>query len=411
MGKNANKNETVTVDGVTDPELLFCDDALVVDYLNALLTSEPALNMDFREIHFVHQAARAGWKSTGIDNSLAGTSIMIETGFSKNEADVLRSENENLKYKTELAAIDTHVLRSENNNLKVEIARLMAQLNEVECKLQATRVQNSDLRSSIETGHRELNVSTTSVESITEHVHADSEPYLEETAETSIEADSELVVTHELVDVVIDQKEKPELDFAAQHNSGAGEISRELSPDPVVVVQEYRRDDTARPAIDPERSILSHVDIENDRKSQKNNYESAIFSRKNAVEKMPIQSARPVSKVIKRQHTEKFQDDQQTGNVLKATSINSYHPGKNYNETGRKPNSVQQQHVTEVVHKQNEDPASHTLTQIPDVADEINLESTPAPKVVVRRNVKNYEDLQKESDSANTTVSGHTIVL
>ena len=68
--------DTVTDHGyVINPELLFCSDALVVDYLNALLASEPALNMDFREIHFVHKEITPN----SIASSIVTNAMFIES--------------------------------------------------------------------------------------------------------------------------------------------------------------------------------------------------------------------------------------------------------------------------------------------------------------------------------------------
>jgi hypothetical protein len=46
-----------------------------------------------------------------------------------------------------------------------------------------------------------------------------------------------------------------------------------------------------------------------------------------------------------------------------------------------------------------------------DSTGDIDVPAAPAPKVVVRRNVMNYEDLQKEADSSHTPPTGHTIIL
>ena len=58
MKKNNDKDAANSFEGFFNPEL-FCNDATVVDYLNALLESEPARNMDFRGIRLVHQEMNA----------------------------------------------------------------------------------------------------------------------------------------------------------------------------------------------------------------------------------------------------------------------------------------------------------------------------------------------------------------
>jgi hypothetical protein len=411
MKKITGKDETVISEGTAIPELLFSDDALVVDYLNALLASDPALNMDFREIQILHQAIKTGWNSTGTANAVAGSSLTTETEFIKFEAGLLRNENETLKFKTELATIDAQVLRGENTNLKGEIACLTTQLNEIKHTLRTTLAQNNDLRSSIETSHNQLNSSTVNTKSTTQCVQANSAPYLEKTTEKTIDSDLEHVDTLDIVDLVIDQKEKPVPDITVQQDSITSENSHIIIPDPVTVVQEYHMDDKTCSAIDQDRLIISSVHVVNDREIQKKDSGVAIFSRRNSVEKSSTLIAKPVSKVIKQHHAEKHHGNQQDSQVLQVPSLNTAWPGKNNNEADRRPDFVQQQSVAEEINKQDDAPDSKMGMHPRDDADEINLAPIPAPKVVVRRNIKNYEDLQKESDTTNLPVVGHTIVL
>ena len=396
MGKTTDKEKAGNSAGVANPELLFNGDALVVDYLNSLLASESALNMDSREIQMLHQAIRSGWKSTGVPKTVAGNEIIYETDFSKIETDALRNENENLKFKTELATIDAQVLRSENNNLKTEITYLTAQLNEMKDKLSTVQTQNNELRSSIEAVHTQLSRKEVDAESATLHMNTESVPLPEEVTEHVMVSELEHAVSLETVAAVTDQKETSQVDVTVQHDAITGEIPREIL--------------LSSPVADLDRSFITRVTDINNRESQKNNSTAVVFSRKNSAEQTFLPRPQSVSKVIKQSTAEKNHGTQQAGQVLKATAITTAQSGKNNNEATRRINVVQQHPVVEIQNKQ-EDPASNKGTLLIDAAEEIDVAPAPDPKIVVRRNVKNYEDLQKESDTRNTIIAGHTVVL
>lgn len=400
MGKITDKEETGNSAGVANPDLLFNDDALVVDYLNSLLASESALNMDSREIQILHQAIRSGWKSTGVAKAVAGNAMIYETDFSKIETDALRNENENLKFKTELATIDAQVLRGENNNLKIEITYLTAQLNEIKYKLSTAQAQNNELRLSIEAVHNQLSRKEVDAERTTLHVNTELVSSAEKVTENMMVLEAEHAVPLETVEAVMDQKEKSQLDVTVQHDAIAGEFPREISPDSIM----------STPAADLDRSFVSRVSAVNNGENQKNNSDAVVFSRKNIAEQTFFPRAKSVSKVIKQPSSEKIHGTQQPDQAFKATAINTAHIGKNNNEANHRINLVQQQPEVEIQNKLD-DSASNNVTQPIDAAEEINVVPAPAPKVVVRRNVKNYEDLQKESEAGNRTVAGHTIVL
>lgn len=413
MKKNTDRDETVNSEGITNPELLFSDDAQLVDYLNALLASDPDLNSDFREIHFVHQAKSTGWKSADAANTVVGNAIMLETEFLKAEADALRNENENLKFKTELATIDAQVLRGENSNLKEKIAHLTANLNEMEYKLSSTLAQNYELKANIEVNKALslLNKPIIDIKSTEPYTDSDSTPHVEETAEEEFHTDPEHVVPLDIVDTVIEQEDKPVLDAAViPQSSTACEISKHVSQEPEIVVQKYRMDDERPSATDPDRSMISLLHNPNEFGNKNSKSDVSIFSRKSVVEKMTIQSDKPVSKIIKQQHAEKRSDTRQNSPALQVSYIGNAPPDNN-NEIILSPDSVKQQPVAEIENKNEDAPSSDMVNQSLDGTVGIDLAQTPAPKNIVRRNVKNYEDLQKESDSTISSATGHTIVL
>jgi hypothetical protein len=384
MKKIIDKDAAVDSDAVVNPELLFCDDALVVDYLNALLASEPALNMDFREIHFVHQEIQPNIRA----NTIVGNAMSIESEFSITEVDILRSENENLKFKTELASIDAQVLRNENDKLKIEKNRLVAQLSEMKVKLTTVQAENDSLRQSAETASYRLDPPATHVEDQMQDAHTDFITHTEIATEGDV-SDPEHIFLEEIAE-------------------------QDSPPEAVVMVEECRNDCKIKTSIpiDQERSIISGTPIPNDFVKKMNTHGVAIFSRERTAGGVSLQNDQPLSKVIKHHPAERNRT-QQTGHIQKTASPNAIPREKNKNAADFSPNFVpQQHHIAEIESNQETDTTSpYAAVQQLKNADEITMPDAPEPKVVIRRNVKNYEDLQKESDSIKTTETGHTIVL
>lgn len=397
MKKNTDKDETTKSEGISNPELLFSDDGLVVDYLNSLLASAPALKLDSGEIHFVHLSIGAGWIPARATNTVVDTSMRYESEISAMEAEVFKNENENLKFKAELANIDIQVLRSENDKLKTDVTSLTAQLNEMTQTLDAMLTENNDLKSRIAPCQNKLNV-----EDKTPHLQADSVINPEMATENESESDAEPVVSHDDIETMTDQEEEPELEFVAPQNLFPVEIAMGISDDSVIDVQEQGINE-----IDQDTAIISRPHAVIDRVNQKTDHAVVIFSRKINETVSSVQNAKQVSKVIKRQYVQEFHTIQESDQDQQGTFQNPVQHEETIEKSERQPEFVQQRPETirEDVAVSNKD------AQRLDDTDEPDLVPVPAPKVVVRRNVKHYEDLQKESESVNIPNAGHTIVL
>jgi hypothetical protein len=79
-------------------------------------------------------------------------------------------------------------------------------------------------------------------------------------------------------------------------------------------------------------------------------------------------------------------------------------------DADRNPDPLPQQDDRASEFEPEDGPVQKTDALHPVGDAEIDMEHAPDPKVVVRRNVKNYQDLQNEADSADKK-AGHTIVL
>ncbi|MFZ4856559.1 MAG: hypothetical protein ACOYL3_09195 [Desulfuromonadaceae bacterium] len=381
MKKNINKNVAGNSDVPFNPELLFCNDATVVDFLNALLESEPALNMDFREIHFVHQEILPSSKA----NIVVGNAIFIESEGSKTEAEVLRSANENLKFKTELAEIDVQVLRTENNKLKIDKERLIAQLIELKTKLDTMCAENASMRKAAETDCHLLNEPVINTDNETENIQADAPPCTVKAADDDIDSESGQTALDDIAE-------------------------KDIQAEPVTVVEENFKGDKNNILTDQESLNILAVTVQNDIEKKLGSSKVAIFSRVDSTGGISRQNVPSVSKIIKHHPVEKIHT-RLVGHLVKAASPGEVPPDEKNSIALGGINFVQQQAATLENNQVADSPVSIPVAEPLKDADEINMPSEPAPKAVIRRNVKSYEDLQKESGSNKTAEVSHNLIL
>ena len=104
-----------------DTEDLVTDNAQLVHYLNSLLTSAPQSKIDFSEAGFY------------CDQSTGDPAV-----------------DEVIYFGAELTKHQVRELKNENSLLKLKVARLIAQLNDTEFKLDALSAENTNLKSDID---------------------------------------------------------------------------------------------------------------------------------------------------------------------------------------------------------------------------------------------------------------------
>jgi hypothetical protein len=410
MAKNFGKFATVKTEAVINSDLLFNDDALVVDYLNALLVSSPGMNLHSGEISISPLTMEAEWESFGVSNSALDTAVFFD--FAKMEADRLRSENENLKLQSELLKIDAQVLRSENNNLKLEVACMKTELRDVKCTLDKALTENNALNTGVKSLNDKIKTLTTSAINVTPLVHVAFSPSSEKTDAKGVEADAKQVVVDECVEFVIETKEAiTVLPLAVQQNNMPCESIKEISTTPVIVERTQRVDEKICSGTEQDTAMISRVNFADERNIQRPDHDAVKLFRQQVATEISIQSAKPVSKIIKQHQTRKDQSHIETDQLLIATAPEPFRDDKISKEPDRTLTFVQQQHVMEPETRQQEDAVSDDEIRRLDGSDEIDLEPVPAPKVVVKRNVKKYEDLQNKTDSNINTKAGHNVIL
>ena len=436
MKKSIDKDTVTDPDFVVNSELLFCSDALVVDYLNALLASEPALNMDFREIHFVHKEITPN----SIASSIVTNAMFIESDTSKSEADALRSENESLKFKTELASIDAQVLRNENSKLKIEKERLVAQLSELKVTLKSMQAENDSIKEIAEAARHQLD---------TQAANSDEQVLRDENNRLKTEKDRldtklrELKVKLETMQAENDSLKQIAEEARHQIDTQAAKIKEQdqkMSADtinsaaiatvenilsvqdntvgPIIPKQEAQQESASAPdelrndhntsiPTNQERLVLSPVTIPSESVKSLHAPAVTVSSSERVLGVTSGFKVQPLSKAVK-QHPVEIHHARQTVQVEEDVSQN---PAENSAAAQRTPNlsNPPLQDVAEVPNNQESDAPSDSLTSAPLFKgdDEITMPDAPVPKVVIRRNIKYYEDLQKEADSSNKAETDH----
>lgn len=411
MNKNIGLDEPVNCEEVINHKLVFSDDALVVDYLNNLLASAPAINPDSGEIHFVHLPTWARRDHSGAANAFIDKALVFGTEQSKIEAEELRKENEHLKFKTELAEIDSQVLRDENHKLKTELTCLEAQRNEMKNTLDAILTQNNDLLSKMNLLQNQLDLSEKkSIEALSK-THEASAPIICEVAEENADPVSEIPLPYDNLEPETENKEEHPFELAPQQEIIPPEFTQELPPDPVNIVERSYLEDNCCSGVAQDTLFISRTHSLGQSDNPSVDHNAAVFSRR-AVALDPIdRSTKPSSKIIKQNHVKDNPRIQGTIPAAKVTPPNSSHHNKINKETDRKPDFVQQQQIEEPVISQKENPVPKMETHNAFDADEIDLEPATAPKIIVQKHMKNYVDLQNETDPSNIAKEGHAIIL
>lgn len=401
MKKTTTKNEPFT------SERLFSDDALVVDYLKSLLSSAPSMILDSGERHFMHLAIDAGWKLDGTSNAVVDAPMNFDTDRLRIEADMLRNENKELKFKAELAKIDAQVLRSENHNLKKKTISQKTQLNEITYTLETLVTENNELKLQKAFLQNQVDKRMADTKSkaalMPDPVEAPEEVPLSET---------ERIVPDDTGESAASQREEPGLVPFEPQEAVTCESSQELSSNMVLVEQIPCVDDRISFRDDLETEYISRVHFVDDKTKQKDTHEVVIGTRNRGEAHTPFQSAHPVSKIIKQQQVEKIQSHRVTVHAAKAVAPD---PVQHYNASREVERTLQYAQqplpVAEPEIRREEAPVSNKAMLLLDGTEEVDLKPAPAPKVVVRRNVKYYQDLQNEADGSNAAKEEHTIIL
>ncbi len=401
MKTDAETNETADSEGTINPDVVFNDDVLVVDYLNALLASAPALELDSGEVHYVQLAIGAGWKPTVVGNSFVDSSVFFETENLKMENETLHNENESYKFKVEMAKIDVQVLRSENHHLKAEIAALKSQQEQLKHTLDELAAENSVLKTealpAVATNQPEPEITIIAL--------SHPAPLVHEPSELTVDAEGEVVQASQPERNLPDIREEP-VDIIPF------EMVQEIPFEAEIVAPSPRLPESTFSA-EAERSTMFQAHITEEPAPLKVRTEQVLSSRNIFGSVISTPSTMHASKVVKQHQIDQYQRRHEPDQTVKTTPLI---PDSSVDHISKKaewqPVFAQPLQVAEpeIVPEENA-VLQQDLQQHRDSTDEIDLAPAQAPQVVVRRHMKDYQDLQKEADPDNTAVTGHTLVL
>ena len=422
---------------------IFQDNAGLLDYLNALLKPHPQLDFDSGEVRFVYNDTHKDSEFVSIHSSVVDNIVRFGTDQAKNEAQELRNEN---------------------HALKLKVARLLAQLNETECSMEAIQSENAGLKASLSNLQAQLTISRMITKNHREIVkmksrHAslhlpeakepvaepkseietvDWAPVMPETimpaAEESVEPEMEPIepVEPEVCEAAVEAMPEEEpavqtglpawsssetvadqvpapLQVAAEQPATRGaagllpaqnEVAVPIYAVPAVVAEKrgagepvvrepvYAGGDAAATiaaaAAVPEKTVRQVAE------------ESPQPAKPRVGLTQPVQSSRPTSKVIKSHEVKKQPAEQKAEPTFKEIS-----PSEKPKAETEKPKPVLAQFIPEpeqVEPEPEQELAADKEMLQPGVA-ETGIEPAPIPKVLVKKQMQNYQQSQDEADA------------
>ena len=453
------EDEAFNPEGAFASDGVFSDNALLVDYLNALLVPHPQMNLEF-----------------GKGRSLRGVS---EDDAQHAEESIILTESL-VTFEIERAKSEAKELRSENEALRLKNARLIAQLNETECSFDAVLKQSDTLKSRIAALENQLKISRMITKNhveiskiITKNakrrvpddaalvldkiVRLEVEPVAEMDAQVIVELaapaaefpalqaapeevpaevgepdapwefalEPEVEPVHPvlpdiavspvaaalLLDIEADAEEQPQVASGAWLPIGGrydGVLQPQDAPEPVTVIRAMPVDGGhAAGNQDAPAVALPEVNVEVKRPVPA---EMPTPVRERVAAVKPLQKSKTASRVMKSNDAKKptvVKADPVEKVMLQPAPISAEDAieGGNKGEPEAGPQAIEPE-VTQAVAPEDVT-ADRDLLQ-PAGLDETQIERAPVPKVVVRRQMLNYKESQQEKD-AGEVKTGHDI--
>jgi len=396
MKNVTDKDKQFNVEAVFNAEGVIANEGVfnaIVDYLNDMLASPPNMNnmnLNLGEIRFVHKTADDYSKPVDTSGTVIDKVINIEADRTK---------------------LEVNMLRDENDDLKLKIARLVAQLNDIECSYEAVLNENKHLKSTTDYLQSELENLKTSAMSTTLQVQDESAFISDQTPEIINISEEDSVPVQTASNVATLPDEDDDLTDEEQQKILVPEIAEETIPEPPVAEDECHPVKEFYPGVAEDKAIISRPHIATENVTNKTKPDFAVFSQKRFAIDKSIQRSNSTSKIIKCDPATKHTSANKTEPVLETTPDNFIvkqdwisHEINTDSDRIQPQNVIEQENIPEADQNSNRDLLAIVNT------DESSLGPAPAPKTDVRKHLKNYKAIQDSSDPTIPN-SGHNIIL
>lgn len=373
--------------------VVFKSDANVLEYLNSLLSSVPAVVLESGETQFVRLAIDEGWKGLDAATALISNAISYHNDLSKKEVEQLEFENRNLKFREELASIDAQVVRSENEKLKEQIAWLTENLDTVKAALQELTAENDGLKARARFFEEQL--------AVLKNIKTAADPPSDGPESVAEEGSGSETMSG------LDHRSPSAEDPVEMRDNEIVEDVQENCAVTVFAEQEGIAANESCSSVEPERGYVSQPGSGNAKVDIKAFPNALILSRGRDLSGAAIRGGGSATKIIKQQTA-----DLSLSPVSHEPVRPVEKPFKSVTTIGEvvcKPEPVTPEEPDGVKPGENGpvsgDPDLHTQ-------EDTNPDMEPVPETsdVLRRKVKNYENLQSDADSANNRTR-HTLIL
>ena len=379
-------------------EAIFIDDLPLVDYLNALLSSAPPLNCDVFPKFFTPPPNHP--YKTAVNHSI----VVADKDEKKHvdelyrELELLKKENQQLRFESELSKIDVEVLRSENEKLTTVNSQYKSELIKNQAAVESLVAEKKSLKARI------VPLETQIKELIEARNAASQSADIPQAVHSSRHNDAALAV--EVIDKNNDQQPEqkitlPEPDAAMHPSVTAPKKSVETAVLAQVSNQERNlflseSANSAKPSALPAEREIRLVSASSPDKQEMKAPHSSLHD---VLAKVSVKSSKSSAKIIKPSKaaiTDEIMPPAQTVThkqieIIAQADTPSTPPIK---QTTAPPVQQPEEQVLSAA-QQEQDLAEPAKPLNP---DDIELESVPTPKLVVRKNAQNYAQMQQEAD-------------
>lgn len=382
-------------------EAIFIDDLPLVDYLNALLSSAPPLNCDVFPQFFTPPPNHP--YKTAVNHSIvvADKAEKKQVDELYRELELLRKENQQLRFESELSKIDVEVLRSENEKLttvnsqykseliknKAAVESLVAEKKRLKARITPLEAQIKELIEARNTARQRADIP----QAVQSNTHNDATLTVEAIEKNNDQQPEQSIIPPE-----------PDADMHASVPTP------QKSPETIVLAQVSNQErnlflsaseNSDKPAAAPAEREIRLVSASSPNKQEMKTPQSTLHE---VLAKVSVKSSKSSVKIIKPSKVAITDEIKPTAQTVthKQVEIIAQPDTPSVPSIKQAPPIVEQIEELIPAVQQVHDQAEQAKALNP---DDIELESVPTPKLVVRKNAQNYAQMQQEADQEKSS--------